>query len=247
MLDFASLSDDHYVNINLGTEMDLPTQRETILHFFERIQKSYPSMRHFSSREKGDFVLEEEKEHGQYRWVSLEARRLCSGQVNPSSFEDALGQHKLVLDLAPFALSVSPLDCEALDLLIGFDFTYRGNHNELVAEALGLPPAFEKLGERQGATIVQFEPTITLALDGDCRLQCRIGIETRTNAYHIRTGEFPDEQLSVFITARRYGSLAPGRTFAESLDELAQVSLEIIQNHLVESVLQPLARTIALK
>jgi len=30
-------------------------------------------------------------------------------------------QHKLVLELAPYLLSVSPLDCEALDLLFGFD------------------------------------------------------------------------------------------------------------------------------
>ena len=32
--------------------------------------------------------------------------------------EDALAQHKLVLELAPYLLSVSPLDCEALDLLL---------------------------------------------------------------------------------------------------------------------------------
>ena len=53
-------------------------------------------------------------------------------------------QHKLVLELAPYMLSVSPLDCEALDLLFGFDFTYRGNHNQLMAEALGVSPSMER-------------------------------------------------------------------------------------------------------
>ena len=33
---------------------------------------------------------------------------------------------------------MSPLACEALDRMWGFDFNYRGNHHELVAEALGV-------------------------------------------------------------------------------------------------------------
>src|SRR3990172_2999619 len=117
-------------------------------------------------------------------------------------------QHRLVLDLAPYDLSVSPLDCEALDLLFGFDFTYRGNHNQLVAEALGASPAMEKLAEAAGGTVIAFEPSLTVALDEDCRLQCRLSVETRTNAYQVRTGEYAEEQLSVYLTARQYGSLA---------------------------------------
>jgi hypothetical protein len=35
---YASLSDDYYLNVNLNTEMDLPQNRETVLHFFEQIQ-----------------------------------------------------------------------------------------------------------------------------------------------------------------------------------------------------------------
>src|SRR5437868_4184579 len=137
---YSSFSDDFYVNMNLSTEMELPTNRETILHYFEQVQKKYPTMRNFYCREKRDFVLEEDKDRGQYRWCTVEQRRLCSGQVNPPSIEAALEQHRLVLELAPFVLSVSPLDCEAMDLLFGFDFTYKGNHHQLVAEALGVSP-----------------------------------------------------------------------------------------------------------
>lgn len=244
---YSSLCDDFYVNMNLGTEMELPNSRETILHYFERIQKKYPTMRNFYCREKGDFVLEEDKDRGQYRWATIENRRVCSGQVNPDTVEDALEQHKLALELAPYMLSVSPLDCEALDLLFGFDFTYRGNHNQLVAEALGVCPAYERMLEAPGACVINCEPSLTLALDEECRMQCRMSIETRTNAYQVRTGDYPEEQLSVYLTARQYGSLGPDTTFVAALDQLARICHEMVDAFVIDNVLRPLQRTIALK
>jgi hypothetical protein len=242
---YSSLSDDYYVNMNLSTEMELPGSRESILHYFERLQKKYPTMRNFYGREKGDFILEEDKEQGHYRWSTVEARRLCSGYVNPPNVEDALEQHRLVLELAPYMLSLSTLDCEAIDLLFGFDFTYRGNHNQLVAEALGLSPGLERLLDVPGATIVNYEPTVTVALDDECRTQCRLSIETRTNAYQVRTGEFPEEQLSVYVTARRYGALGVGISYVEVLENLARVCQEMVENHAAENILRPLARAIS--
>jgi hypothetical protein len=244
---YSGLCDDFYINMNLSTEMELPANRETILHFFERVQKTYPSMRNFYVRERGDFVLEEDKDQGNYRWCTIEPRRVCSGHVNPDSVEDAMNQHKLVLELAPYHLSVSPLDCEALDLLFGFDFTYRGNHSQLVAEALGICPAFERMGEYPGAMVIGDEPSLTIALDEDCRLQFRISIETRTNAYHVRTGEYPEEQLSVYATARQYGSLSPDSNYQDTLVRLARVCHDMIDKHVIDQVLRPLARTIAMK
>jgi hypothetical protein len=244
---YSSVSDDFYVNMNLSTEMELPSGRETVLHFFERIQKKYSSMRKFYCREKRDFVLEEDKDRGQYRWATVEPHRVCSGQVNPPSIDSALEQHKLVLELAPFMLSVSPLDCEALDLMFGFDFTYRGNHNQLVAEALGVSPALERLVEVPGASVINYEPSVTLSLDEDCRTQVRLSIESRTNAYQVRTGEFPEDQLSVYLTARQYGSLDPDTTFVQALENLALTCQEMVDNYVVDQVLKPLARAIAMK
>jgi hypothetical protein len=244
---YNSLSDDFYVNMNLGTEMELSANRETVLHFFERVQKNYPTMRNFYCRDRGDFVLEEDKDKGSYRWCTIEPRRVCSGFVNPEDVESALEQHRLVLELAPYNLSVSPLDCEALDLLFGFDFTYRGNHNQLVAEALGVSPAMERLIDTPEATVINYEPSLTVALDENCRLQFRLSVETRTNAYQVRTGEFPDEQLSVYVTARQYGSLGPETTFVDTLANLYGVCRDMIENHVTEHVLDPLAKTIALK
>lgn len=247
MNQYSSLCDDFYVNMNLGTEMELPTNRETVLNFFERLQKQFPTMRNFYSREKGDFILEEDKDQGNYRWCTIEPRRLCSGQVNPERVEDALEQHRSVLDLAPYLLSLSPIDCEALDLLFGFDFTYRGNQNQVVAEALGLSPALERMLDVPGASVINYEPSVTLALDEDCRIQCRLSVETRTNAYQVRTGDFPEEQLSVYLTARQYGSLGPKMTFVDALSQLTKVCFQMVDGYVVDNVLQPLARTIAAK
>jgi hypothetical protein len=247
MTRYAALADDFYINMNLSTEMELPQGRDTVLHYFERIQKKYPSMRKFYCRDKRDFVLEEDKDRSQYRWATVENRRLCSGQVNPATIEEALDQHRLVLELAPFMLSVSPLDCEALDLLFGFDFTYRGNHNQLVAEALGVNPAMERLLEVPGSGVINFEPSVTLSLDEGCRRQVRVSVENRTNAFQIRTGEYPEEQISVYVTARQYGSLNPDETFVQAVDELAQVCQDVVDNYVVDSVLRPLQRTIALR
>jgi len=244
---YSSLSDDFYVNMNLSTEMDLPSGRESVLHFFESLQKKYPTMRNFYAREKGDFILEEDKEQGHYRWTTIENRRLCSGQVNPQSVDEALEQHKLVLELAPYMLSLSPIDCEAIDLLFGFDFTYRGNHNQLVAEALGLNASLERLLEVPGASIVNYEPTITIALDDDCRMQCRLSLETRTNAYQIRTGDFPEEQLSVYITARRYGGLGADVTYVQVIERMARICQDMVDNYVADNILKPLARAISAK
>ena len=243
---YASLADDYFVNLNLNTEMELSSGRETVLHFAEQMQKKYPEMRNFYSRDKGDFVLEEDKDRGSYRWCTLEPRRIASGCVNPKSVSDAAKQHAHAMDLAPFVLSVSPLDCEALDFLMGFDFAYRGNHNQLVAEALGVSPALERLAGMPGAAFMNCEPNITIAVDEDCRMQCRVHIETRTQPYHIRTGEYQEEQLSVYVTARRYGSLDPGQTYVTAMRDLEKLCLEAVDNYVIEPVLEPLARAIAL-
>ncbi len=247
MTAYHSLADDYYVNMVLSTEMELSGSRETILHYFEQMQKKFPDMRNFYARDKGDFILEGDKELGDYRWCSVEQRRICSGYVNPDSFDSALDQHRHALELAPYGLSLSRLDCEALDLLVGFDFTYRGNQNELIAQALGVCPAYEKLTSMPGTTFISNEPAITFALDDQCRTQCRVNVETRTNAYQIRTGEFQDEQVSVYVTARQYGSLPVDTTYVEVIDRLARICREVVDGYVVDGILQPLARAIALE
>ncbi len=244
---FTCISDEFYVNLSLNTEMDLPSGRETVLHFFEQMQRKFPTMRNFYSRDRHEYVLEEEKEDGHYRWTTVEPRRVVSVYVNPPTVDDALAQHRHVLDLAPYCLSVSPLDCESLNLTYGFDYSYRGNHNQLIAEALGLPPAFEKLAETPGATLVSYEPTMQFTWDEDCRIQARLGVETRTSPHQIRTGEFPDEQFSIYLTTRCYGSLSSGESLVSTMDRLTAFANELLESYVVEHILEPVRQTIAIK
>jgi hypothetical protein len=247
MVDYASLADDFYINTNLNTEMSLPAARETVLGFFERIQKTYPSLANFYTRDNGDFVLEEDKDSGQQRWVTLEPRRVCSGHVNPESPDQAWEQHALILELVPYMLSVSPLDCEALDYMMGFDFVYRGNHDALVAEALGTSPALDSLLDLGGSHVLKYEPSLTIALDATCRRQARLLIETRTNAYQVKRGEFPEEHLSVFFTVRQYGSLSSQKPFEATLRELRSKCEELLELYVVDQVLKPLQQAISAK
>jgi hypothetical protein len=242
---FTSDADDFYVNVNLNTEMELPTSRDTVLHYFEQMRKAFPELRNFFTRESGDLVLEGEKDQESYRWLAIESRRLCSGHVNPEALEDAYRQHETVLDLAPHLLTISLLDCEALDVMYGFDFTYEGNHDEVVAEALGVGHALEGLFEVPGARVINFEPSLTLALDDSCRLQCRLSLETRTNAYQVRTGEFPDDQISVYFTVRQYWGTGPEMTFVDSFRRQREIGEEALQRIVIPRVVRPLAQAIA--
>jgi hypothetical protein len=209
------------------------------------MRKAFPELRNFYTRESGDLVLEGNKEAESYRWLAIEPRRLCSGHVNPDALEDAYRQHEMVLDLAPHLLTISLLDCEALDVMFGFDFTYDGNHDEVVAEALGIGPSLERLLEVPGARVINFEPSLTLALDDSCRLQCRLSIETRTNAYQVRTGDFPDDQISIYFTVRQYWGTGPEMTFVDAFRRQREIGEEAVQRIVIPRIVQPLAQAIA--
>ena len=245
---YASLCDDFYVNMNLGTEMELPANRETVLHFFERMQKTYPTMRNFYCRERGDFILEEDKDQGAYRWCTIEPRRVCSGQVNPETIDGAMEQHKLVLELAPYMLSVSPLDCEALDLLFGFDFTYRGNHNQLMAEVLGVGPSMEPAlgGARRDGD--------QLRAVGHDRRRSRLppatshqrgNADQRLSGPHGRVSRGTTERLRHRPAIRQLST--PTRRSSRRVDRLRQLCHETIDNHVIEHILQPLGRAISMR
>jgi hypothetical protein len=247
MSGYGAFSDDFYLNMNLSTEMELPQGRESILHYFEQVRRRYPKMLNFYSREKGEYVLEEEKDAGAYRWVSVESKRVNSGVVNPESFDSAAEQHRTILELVPFELSVSPLDCESLSVMLGFDFAYRGNHNEILAEAIGVAPGLEKFLAVPYGKLLSHEPAIQFALDEDCRTQCRVSFESRTSAYQVRMGDFGEEQISVYLTVRRYDSLGPDETYAGEFTRLAGLCRDLVDEYLVTNILRPLQEAISLR
>ena len=244
MSQFQDLCDEHYINLNLTTETQIPHQRETVLHFFEQLRKRYPEMKNFYSREPGDYGLEEDKASGSYRWVTLDSKRLSSGFMKPDSLESACEPHLTILDAIPHQLSVSPLDCETLNLTYGFEFAYSGNQYKLLSNALGMGAAFEKACEIPGAQMVSLDPMIQLALEPECRIQCRLSFEPRTTAYQVRTNEYPEENLSVFFTMRKYGSIESGETFVSTFQDLMARGQKLVDDYLMENVLLPLQTAI---
>jgi hypothetical protein len=244
---YTSLCDDFGVYAYVNTKMDLPSKRETVLHFFDSLQKAFPQMTDLDVRDNGEFVLEEDREKGSYRFVGLEARRLGSGFVNPPSLDDADAHHERVLEVAPYHLDFSPLDCDALDVVFAFDFTYNGNHDEVVAEALGLNTTLDALLQLPDAKVINYEPSLMLALDETCRLQCRLSVETRTKAYQVRTGDFPTAPISVYFTVRQYWGRQTAKTLGESYGQQRRSCQELVDAHIIPAVVRPLAQTIAAK
>ena len=244
---YSSLCDDFGVYVYLNTKMQLPSGRETVLHFFDSLRKTFPQMTDFDCRESGEYVLEEDRDQGAYRWMTLESRRACSGYVNPPGLEDADAYQERVLELVPYHLDFNPLDCEAMDVLFAFDFTYTGNHDEVVAEALGLNTTLENLLQLPNSKVINYEPSLMLSLDEGCRLQCRLSIETRTNAYQIRTGQFPEAPISVYFTVRQYWGRQPFKTFMDSYKNQRRICQELVDAHIIPAVVRPLAQTIAQK
>jgi hypothetical protein len=244
---YSSLCDDFGAYVYLNTKMELPSAREPVLHFFDGLRKAYPALTDFDKRESGEYVLEEDREQGSYRWVTLEARRLCAGYLNPPSLEAADQILEHVLEVAPYHLDISTLDCEALDSLFVFDFMYQGNHDEVVAEALGMNTTLDKLVQMPGSKVINYEPSLMLALDEACRLQCRLSVETRTSAYQVRTGHYPEAPISVYFTVRQYWGRSPYKTYLESYKNQRRVLQELVDTHIIPSIVRPLAQTIAAK
>ena len=242
---YAAFCEDFYVNMRLGSPLALPHSRETLLHFFERIQKTYPGMTRFRKTEAGEYNLEEDRSSQAYRWISMEQKRLSSGHVNPESIAESLKLHALLLEMAPHHLGMSPIEIDYLDVLFGFDLAFGGNHDEIIAESLFPESPLTCLTDEPGARAVDFQPTVTVALSDDCRLQARIDIVTRTNSYQVRTGDYSDEVISVYLIVRRYWGDRPKESMATLFTEMAERADQICTQHIVPRVLRPISSAIA--
>jgi hypothetical protein len=242
---YASFCQDFYINMRLNTQLNLPHNRETVLHFFERVQKEFPGMTQFRKYDNGDFNLEEDRSAGSYRWARLESRRLVSGYVNPPDQEDALRLHQFLLELAPYHLGISPLEIEHLEVLFGFDLSYRGNHDDVVLESLLTDSPLTCLLDEAGARPLDVQPTIAVSLSDDCRLQARLEVLTRTDNYQVRTGDYSDDEISVYLTVRRYWGDRPKEPMEKIFAELFERADALASSRIVSKVLRPLSSAIS--
>ncbi|MFC1675722.1 hypothetical protein ACFL3G_01505 [Planctomycetota bacterium] len=245
---YGSLCDDFYVDMYVNTELDLPASRDTILSFFERVQKQYPSMGNFYRGDNNEYCLEEDRSSGQYRWVSLEVDRIYSGMVNPRVLEDAYEQDRLILEIMPYMLSVNHLDIDSLDVSFTMDFEYSGSHDEVIAEALFASTAFGCFGDVSGAKAIGFSPAVIISLSDDNRRQARISVESKTSVYEPdKRKKRNDESISLSFTIRQYPGTSGVFDARKSFDQQCQLLEELMAEKIVPNFVGPLTDVIAQK
>ena len=242
---YSAFCEDFYVNMRLGSQLALPHNRETLLHLFERVQKNFPTMSRFRKTDNGEFNLEEDRSSQSYRWLSVESKRLSSGHVNPVSVEESLKLHSLLLEMAPHHMGISPIEVDYLDVLFGFDLGFGGNHDDIIAESLFAESPLACLTDVPGSRAVDFQPTVTVALTEDCRLQARVDIVTRTNSYQVRTGDYSDDAISVYLIVRRYWGDRPKEPMEKLFAEMSEKAEELCTSYIIPRILRPISSTIA--
>ncbi|MEM1110171.1 MAG: hypothetical protein AAGH99_15905 [Planctomycetota bacterium] len=249
---FGALCTDFYINHKLALKMDLPSERETILHFFDRMRKSLPSMSRFK-RYEGELALESARKDARYTWLALRRNSIRTGTVNPESMEDAVAYHKLVLELAPYHLTISPLDVDYVELMYGFDLECKQNHDAVVYEALfadtplgGLLNASAKDadGESTGGSILDVQPIFGQSLNDSGDLQAYYEVKTRPKSRRGSSKRYSGEPISLFLTIRKYGPVDDLADMAKTVETLNGYAEELATAKLIPDLLTPITQHI---
>lgn len=240
---FGVLCTDFYVNQKLALKMDLPTARETVLHMLDRIRKELPEMDRFR-RYDGELALESAEEHSQYSWLAMQQTCIRSGSVNPESVDRSYKLHRLILDCAPYYLSISPLDVEYLELVYGFDLQAETNRNDVVFEALLADSPMAALIDSGREWVLDAQPFIGFSLSHECDLQAFVEVKTRSRLGELVNRRFEDEPISVYLTVRRYGPLRSVDDFTTTFGTLAGHVERLAEERVIPHVVMPIRETL---
>ena len=245
--DLGAMCDDFFVSTRLFLKLEMALQRDTVLHFFDRIRKDYPGLRKLRRREGNCLILEEEpSEHGSRRWIRLDPDSLRFGQFRPDDTEDLYEFGKVILTHAPYHLSFSEIDFDHLEVIYGFDLEYRGNHDQLVAETLlGDQMAGGFLFGDRAAHIIDAQPYFGIALSPKCDLQAYVEVKSRTTTYEVRNDSFEDEPISVFLTTRKYWGVESPKSLIDALRTLVDTAEELVTEKIAPNFVNVLATAIA--
>lgn len=245
---FDTLCDDFYVSSRLFLKLDMSLERDTVLNFFERIRKELPMLTKFRRREDGCLILEEEEQQagGSRRWLRLEPASLRFGHFGPPDTSTVREMGDVILEHAPYHLTFSELDFDHLEVVYGFDLEYRGNHDRMVAETFygDHPLAGFVLGD-QAVHTIDAQPYLGIALTPDCDLQAYVEVKTRSSTFEVRTAEYENQPVSVYLTVRKYWGLAPCGSLLEVQGMLLDTADELATSRVGPMLVQPLAQAIA--
>jgi hypothetical protein len=240
---FGALCSDFYVNQKISLKMDLPSARETVLDLFDRVRREFPSMDRFR-RYEGELALESPEQFSHYNWLALRRTTIRSGCVNPETLEQAYRLHRLILEITPYFLSISPLDIEFLELVFGFDLRAERNRNEVVFEALLADSPLATLLAGDDEAVIEAQPFFGFALNERCDVQAYVEVKTRTRAADIAAGRYGDEPISVYLTVRQYGSLRKIDEMTTAFGALAGHIERLAEERVLPNIVLPIREAI---
>jgi len=241
---FGALCTDFYINHKLSLKMDLPSERETILHFFDRMRKSLPAMNRFK-RYDGELALESARKDAHYTWLALRRNSIRTGHVNPESMEEALDYHKLVLELTPYHLTISPLDVDYVELMYGFDLECQQNHDAIVYDALYANSPLAELLPSDSSRILDVQPVFGGSLNEAGDLQAYFEVKTRPKSRRGSSKRYAGEPISLFLTLRKYGPIDDLADLPATLEKLNEHCEALATDKLVPDLLTPIAQHIS--
>ena len=247
MSQFGSICDDFYVSSRLFLKLEMGLERETVLHFFDRIRKEYPALCKLRRRDNNVLFLEEEAdERSPRRWMRLDRGSLRFGQFGPEDTDDVYRFGELILTQAPYHLSFSDIDFDHLEVIFGFDLEYRGNHDALVAETLLGDHAGTGLLFGEGAAhIIDAQPYFGIAMTPECDIQAYVEVKSRTTTFEVRSGSFEGEPISVFLTMRKYWGVEGPVSLDDAYRTLFEKADTLATDLIVPNFVNPLATAIA--
>ncbi|MEM7756384.1 MAG: hypothetical protein AAF297_12215 [Planctomycetota bacterium] len=243
---YRALCSDFYVNQKVSVKLDLPRGRDTILELYERVRREFPAMGTFR-RYKDELALESPMPDHPHRWLAVRSGNIRSGVVNPDDFDEAYGLHRCVLEVAPYFLSISPLDIEYIEVLYGFDLSAPGNQDQLVADALLAGSPLGELFEFEGGTPIDFQPLVGMAVRGSpgaTRPDTEAHFEVKTRSGGGEAGE--GEPISLYVTLRRHEPVADLKDLTRVFGELAEAGQELIEERAIPALLTPLRNAIGM-
>jgi hypothetical protein len=193
-----------------------------------------------------ELALESRRDE-RYRWLSLRRSTIRTGYVNPPSMEQAYDLHRLILELSPYHLTISPLDVDFLELLYGFDLECHGNHDQVVYDALLADTPLGRLGKAPNlphAKIMDVQPIFGLSLSKPGDLQAYFEVKTRKRSRRGSGKRYAEEPISLFLTLRKYGPVKRIEDLKHVFEVLVDQIEVLATERFVPDLLTPIARQI---
>lgn len=234
----GALCTDFYVNQRVALTLDLPSHRESVLDLFGRIGREIPELTRFR-RYADELALESPEIAGRYAWVALQRTSVRSGWVNPDDLESPYELHRLLLESAPYFLSITPLDVESIELLFGFDLEVTGDRNEVVFDALLAGCPLAEVVQHDRERLVDVQPFLAMSLDESDRMQASVEVKTR-GGRRDPNAPVDGDPLSVYLTLRRNGPFQSLKELPDVFGVLAGHAERMVEERVIPSVLMPL-------